>query len=95
MAFTENLASFFDTLAGFAVQGTYGAGETVDGIFDNAFLEVKGLAAQVPAFTCAKADVAALAVNSQITILGLAYYVREKRPDESDFVILLVLEAVA
>lgn len=94
MGFTEDLTVFFDPVHGFAVTATFGASSTADGIFSNEFIEIAGRGTTSPTFTTTAAAVAALAINSQITVNGVAYYCREKRQDETGNVVMLVLEQV-
>jgi hypothetical protein len=95
MAFTEDLAVFFDTEDGFAVSATFGAGSTADGIFSNEFIELGGHATTAPVFTTSAAAVSSLAIDAQITVNGTAYFCREKRPDETGSVVVLILEQVS
>jgi hypothetical protein len=78
-------AVFFDT-ADFGVASSYtpagGVASTVNGIFDNEFLEVDpmtglGVVSAQPRFICATADLpSAAAGGDAITISGTAYTVR-------------------
>lgn len=94
MAFAEDLDVYFDTDDGFAVSATFGASSTADGIFSNEFIEIGGVGTTAPTFTTRTTSVSTLAINAQITVNGTAYYCREKRPDETGSVTVLILEQV-
>lgn len=92
MAFTEDLTVFFNAETGFAVSASFGGGDPFNGILSNDFVEIHGLATTAPTFTCASADVVTLTVDGQITVDGTVYKCREKRPDETGSVTVLILE---
>ncbi|HEX6828794.1 MAG TPA: hypothetical protein VF104_07430 [Burkholderiales bacterium] len=54
MAFSEDLAPFFDT-AGFGVDAVLNGTVSVRGILDEAYVDPLGMSAAAPAFTCAAA----------------------------------------
>jgi len=93
-------AIFFDT-DDFGLAATYtlngGASSTVNGIFDNQFLEVDplggvGVISAQPQFTCTSADLpGAAAVGDGISISSVGYKVREIQA-EGTGVTVLVLE---
>lgn len=79
--FSENVAAFFDTSAGFAEYLTIGAA-SVAAIFDNAFSDPLGIVAGTqPVFIAATADVATLAVGDTVTRGATSYTVASIEPD--------------
>ncbi len=86
----EDLASFFDTDE-FALAATYtlqgGGASAVNGIFDDAFIEVEvgagvPIGSTDPQFKCRSADVPATAAEGDtLTASGTVYTVRIIEPD--------------
>lgn len=81
----------------FGVAATIG-GATVNGIFDNDFIEVEtgagvGVALQQPRFTCRTADVSGVVEGTSATISGVSYTVRIVQPDGTGMTDL-ILEVV-
>jgi len=85
-----DLAAFFD-VDEFGVAATIGGG-TVNGILDNGFAASLDMEGSQPRFTCASADVAAVAFGDTLTIAGATYSVRGVQADGQG-VTVLVLEA--
>jgi hypothetical protein len=77
VAFTENLAAFFDT-ADFAVTATSGA-QTVQVVFDAPDQEILGgsVLSREYAITYAATQLTGLTTGSAITVDGVGYAVRE------------------
>ena len=95
----DDRAIFFD-VDDFGTAATYtpagGSAETVNGIFDNDFVEVDagggvGVALQQPRFLCRTADVSAAAEGDAIVINTVAYTVRIVQ-DDGTGITTLVLE---
>lgn len=88
MPFAENFALFFKT-ADFASAATL-AGAPVNGIFDAAYLEPLGNIVEGvgPAFTCAAADVPAVAQGQTLVVNATTYKVRGVEPDGTGVVLL-------
>ena len=87
-------AIFFD-VDDFGVAATF-SGSTVNGIFDNDFIEVEtgagvGIALQQPRFLCRTADISAAVEGDTITISGTAYTIRIVQ-DDGTGITTLVLE---
>ena len=86
-------AIFFD-VDDFGTAATF-AGGTVNGIFDNDFIEVEtgagvGVALQQPRFICRTADVSSAAEGNAITIGGTAYTIRIVQPDGTGMTTLIL-----
>lgn len=83
MAFTEDLAPFFNT-ADFAVDATLG-GVAVKGIFDKSYqfgdVGGNGMASTQPAFTLATSAVPANPVGTTLVVGGVSYTVAAHEPD--------------
>ena len=88
MAFIEDFDAFFDT-DDFAVDAQF-SGLTVNGIFDESFMEVQGVEGLHPVFTCAQADVASIAHGNAITIGGVVYHVQGVQRDGTGMVSLIL-----
>ena len=88
MAFVEDFDSFFDT-EDFAVDATFGS-TTINGIFDESFMEVQGVEGFHPVFTCAQADVSSIAHGNAITIGGVVYHVQGVQRDGTGIVSLIL-----
>lgn len=92
----DDLAVFFD-VDDFGVAATY-QGATVNGIFDNDFIEVEtgagvGVALQQPRFVCRSADVLGVVEGHTLTISGNDYTVRIVQADGTGTT-TLILEVV-
>jgi len=98
---TSDLSLLIDT-EDFAVEGSYSNAadaathptnaSTVNGIFDEKYVEVNGMGAVRPTFTCATSDVSDAGDGAKVTISGVVYTVRSPQPDGTG-VTMLVLEA--
>lgn len=68
-------------------------GNGVQGIFENLFVEVKGIESRKPTFLCDEdnADALSLSHGSTIVINAVSYRVINKEPDGTGF-LLLILE---
>jgi|TARA_B110000238_G_scaffold126998_1_gene137117 hypothetical protein len=73
MAFIEDFAEFFDT-SDFAVEAIIGA-TTVNGILDEAYIEVAGIEGVHPTFACALADVQGVSHGASVEIGSATYHV--------------------
>jgi len=83
----------------FGVAASYtpsgGVAATVNGIFDNEFIEVDagggiGIAMQQPRFHCRTADVSSAAEGDAITISGTAYTVRIVQDDGTGMTVFVL-----
>ena len=96
MAFTEDLAPFFDTDE-FAVDATLN-GVAVRGIFDNSYqlgdVGGQGMASTAPVLTLATTDVPASPVGKSVVINSVSFVVAAHEPDGTG-VSLLLLEKAA
>lgn len=93
MAFTEDLAPFFDTVSGFAVEARYDAKYTVPVIFDRAYLEQLGaVSGAAPAALGKATDFATAPVGKTLVINGTTYTIRAREPQDDGAVVLLRLE---
>ncbi len=90
MAIVEDLSVLLNT-DHFATAATVGAA-TVNGIFDESFVEINGVESLSPTFYCASADVTAnsMADGTAITIGGTGYTVRGVQPDGSGMTLLIL-----
>ena len=84
----------FGTAATYTLQG--GGSSTVNGIFDNEFVEVDagggfGVAMQQPRFQCRTADISSAAEGDTIVISSVTYTVRIVQDDGTGMT-MLVLE---
>lgn len=89
--FTEDLTEFFST-NDFAVTATLDGTVSVNGIFDNASSPIAGgevdVEGSIPTFTCAAADVPAVANGQTIVISDTTYTVVAVHPDGTGVVTL-------
>ena len=96
MAFTEDLAPFFDTDE-FAVDATLN-GVAVRGICDNSYqlgdVGGQGMASTAPVLTLATTDVPASPVGKSVVVNSVSYVVAAHEPDGTG-VSLLLLEKSA
>lgn len=90
MSFTESADDFLD-LNDFAITSDYNSGTTVTGIFNREYVEVMGAESKMPTFTCELADVSGVNQGKALVIDGTSYTVRNVQPDESNFMVKLVL----
>ncbi len=88
--FTEDLSAFFsnDELADNATIGS----ATVAGIFENQFVEVMGIEAVRPVFTCDEANVSSIAHGDALTIKSTSYQVAGIQPDGTGLTSLILEE---
>lgn len=96
MAFTEDIAAFFDP-RDFAEAATYtpagGSASSVNGHFDRAYAEALGdLAGNAPRFACASADVPAATRGDGLVVRGASYRIANVEPDGTGLVTLLTLQ---
>lgn len=93
MAMAENLAAFFNSDE-HAVDATYNGATTVAGIFDNVYQEVEtgsaGVESALAVFTCAAADVPALAHGDTFLIDATTYVAVESQPDGTGVVAVVL-----
>lgn len=89
MAFVEDLRPFFDT-AGFAITATFKGTITVNGLLDLAYIEPLGntVEGRAPIFTCAEADIPAVAHGDTLDAAGRNYKVVGVEPDGTGVVVL-------
>lgn len=92
MALSEDLSVFFST-SDFAVAATL-QGVAVDGILDETYLEPLGnlVEGRSPVFTCAAADVPAVAHGQTLVVGARTFKVRGVEPDGTG-IVRLRLEA--
>jgi len=88
MAFIEDFVEFFETDE-FAVEATF-AGETVNGIFEESFIEVHGVEGLHPVFTCVQADVSGATHGDAVTIGSVTYHVHGIQKDGTGLVALVL-----
>ena len=84
MAIAESFPAFF---VDFGTTATIGAA-SVTGIFDATPAEMFGIVGSNPTFTCASADVTAVAGGTAITINAVAYTVTDIRADGTGVTVL-------
>lgn len=84
-------ASDFLILDDFSVTANYNSGTTVNGILDRAYVEVQGTESNRPVFTCALADVSGVNHGKSLVVGGTTYSVVGVQPDESRFMVKLIL----
>lgn len=94
MAFTENLAAFFDTTSGFAVSATLqgGAAGGVQVIFDKAYLEQLGVAGDRLTALVQASQVAQADVDKTLTIGAVTYTIRGRELVDDGALAVLVLK---
>jgi len=91
---TEDDRAIFVGVDDFGVSATYNGG-TIDGIFDNDFVEVDagggvGFALQQPRLVCRTADVSTAAEGDTITINAVAYTMRIVQDDGTGMTTLVL-----
>lgn len=86
--FAEDLATFF-TEAVFGSAATLD-GVAVKGIFDNAYIDVMGIASRSPTFTLPTASVGASTQTSVLVVGGTTYRVTSLQPDGTGVTTLLL-----
>ncbi len=99
MAFTEDFDNYFDT-DDFAVAASWtpngGEATTVNGVFDGEYFDdvggSVGIESSQPRFTCAAADVPAVAQGDAIVISGTTYEIVNVQPDGTGEVVLILEE---
>lgn len=93
MAFTEDLAPFFDAVFGFAVAATYDGATSVNVIFDNGYLEQLGIAGTRPSALGKATDFPAAAVGKTLLVNGTTYTIKGREPQDDGALVLLTLKA--
>lgn len=88
--FTEDLTGFFD-VGDFASAATFN-GNTVNGIFDNEYVEVEGIESKRPVFLCETSDVSAYSRGATVIVEGATYSLVTKEQDGTG-VTMCILEA--
>ena len=93
MTFTESLDEFFnaDDFAETAVSG----GNTVYGIFENAYSEDLSSQGSLPIFTCKTSGAELFSVNDILVVGGNQYYLRVKKPDGQGVTVLILEKFIA
>lgn len=86
MPFAEDLSAFF-RVSEFATTVTLD-GASVDGIFDNGYIDVLGLASRAPMFTLQSVDAAAVSTASTLVVNGTTYRVTSVQPDGTGVTVL-------
>lgn len=86
--FAEDLSEFLDDTE-LADNATIGA-STIAGIFDNQFVEVHGIEGVRPVFTCAEANVSAIAHGDALTIKSISFKVAGIQPDGTGLTSLIL-----
>lgn len=89
MTFAEHPPAFF---ADFGTVATIGAA-SVRGIFDVPTAEAFGILGTDPTFTCATADVSAIAAGQALTINAVGYTVTAVKPDGTGLTVLVLDKA--
>lgn len=92
MAFTEDLAAFFDTAA-FAETGTYDGATDVAVIFSAPGADAFNIGSTAPEAMVAAADVDADPRGKALVLASGTYTIREFTPDATGRVLTLKLEA--
>jgi len=88
---TTDLDTFFNTDE-FAVNATINS-ETVNGVFDNEYIEDIEVSGTSPVFTCKTSDVNDVSQDDPVTIDGTGYHVVSIEPDGTG-ITKLVLEEI-
>jgi hypothetical protein len=89
MAFTEDLAEFLST-DDFAVAATYNGATTVNGIFDNDYINDSAMESSRPRFVCKQSDVPAVAHGDTLVVSAVTYHVASVEPDGTGLVTLVL-----
>lgn len=89
--FTEDLSLFLDT-AGFAESATWQT-QTVQVIFDRAYLETLGISGSNPVALTAEANVPGVARGQAILIQSTNYTIDDIQPDGTGMVLLQLKRA--
>lgn len=94
MSFAEIMSDFFNSdTPGYALLTITASGKTIDGLFDNAYLDTLSMQETNPSFLCATTDAAAwLPNNTQVNIKNVIYRIKRREPDETGDVSRLILE---
>ena len=71
----------------------FGYGVTVDGIFDNAYLDALGFSGATPVFNCISSAVSGVAQGDAVAIGGINYTVIRIEPDGIGMTRLVLQEA--
>jgi hypothetical protein len=96
---SANDRAIFVGIDDFGVVATYtpsgGAGVTVNGIFDNDFIEVEtgagvGIALQQPRFQCRTADVSSAAEGDALIVNAVNYTIRIVQDDGTGMTVLVL-----
>jgi hypothetical protein len=86
--FTEDLTRFFQT-SEFATAATWSVGPaTVNGIFDQEYLQTLGVDSANPVFLCRAADMPTAARGQTLTINAVVYSIVGVHPDGTGVVTL-------
>jgi hypothetical protein len=88
----ERLGTYFGEGRPWNVAAVLGTGQTVWGIHETEYAEDLDIAGRMNAFTCAEADLGAIAVGHTLTIDGVTHRVEVIEPDGTG-VVRLRLEA--
>lgn len=94
MPMTEDATAFFNTDE-FATAATFDSSTTVNGIFDNEYIDFDDdVASSNPIFQCALSDVTSVAnaLDKDLVIGSTTYTIRNARPDLNGFTVILELE---
>ncbi len=89
--FTEDLTEFIDT-DDFAIAANYNSGTTVNGHFDNAYVDALGVSGANPVFLCAASAIPAAGVGNTLVVNSITYKIRNREPQDDGAFVLLQLE---
>ena len=91
MAFTEDLTPFLDT-DDFAVAATLpgSPATTANVIFDNVYDELNDIEGSQPQALARASDFSAVAIDADITINSTTYRIKQKKPDGTGLVVLIL-----
>ena len=93
MPFTEDLTPFFQT-SDFGTAATWSVGPaTVNGIFDQEYLQTLGVDSANPVFVCRAADVSGVAKGQTLTVNSVGYSIVGIHPDGTGVVALELRKA--
>ena len=93
MAFTEDLAPYFDTANGFAVAATFDGASPVSIIFDNAFLEGAGISGSDPVALGKASDFPeGSTIGKTLQIGATTWTIRDRQPRDDGALVVLQLE---
>jgi hypothetical protein len=91
--FTEDLSIFFNT-DDFAVTATWKSTDSVNVIFDKAYLDQQGIiASNTPIAKAQESDFAGVAEGDELLINGVNYTIDNFEPDGTGIIVLILKKA--